>query len=304
MASPFPPSPPGTGVLPPSQAIVPRLVPGGAGASWWASGWRLFARSVPTWFGIALAYLAISVALGKIPFIGAAAEWLLTPVFLGGIMLGCDALQRGERLRFSHLFDGFGSQHFVPLLLVGVFNLGLTLLAFLVGVVVIASGIEVSGSVSFGSLATDPSRILRTFGLASFVMVAVAMLVLAGIAMANWFAPALIVLRDARPGAAMLASLRSCLRNWLPFLAYGAIGIGISIVASLAFVALTGMIGFGTVLAIIDGTASWASIGLGLALLAGVYLAFLIVIATVIAGSTYAGYRDTLAAEPPPPVAP
>ena len=286
-------------IVPP---IVTRVAPAGAGLAWWASGWRLFTRSIAMWFGIVLVYVALSVLMSKVPFIGGAAEWLLTPVFLGGIMLGFDALQRGQPVRFAHLFDGFKQQHFVSLLLVGVFNIVLTVAAILFGVVAIASGIDLSGSLSIGSLAADPLQMLRAFGLVSFLAIALGLLVLAVIAMANWFAPSLIVLRNARPLEAMLTSFRACMRNWAPFLVYGVIGIGISVAASLAFVVLTGLLGFSTVLALLDGTASWSSIGVELMSLGAVYVAFLIVIAVVVSGSTYAGYRDTLAADDAPPV--
>ena len=42
-----------------------------------------------------------------IPFVGFVAVYLLTPVLLGGVMLGCAELERGETIEVSHLFAGF-----------------------------------------------------------------------------------------------------------------------------------------------------------------------------------------------------
>jgi len=264
----------------------------------------MFTAHFATWLGIALAYIAISLLLSRLGYVGNAAEWLLTPVFIGGIMLGCDAARRGERLRFSHLFDGFRRQHFVPLLLVGVFDLALTFVALVVGIAAGAGGIDISGSSNAFNVASDPLQALRAYGFMIFLLTALALVVAAVIAMANWFAPALIVLQDARAAQAMLASFRALLRNWAPFLVYGVIGIGFAIAASLAFVVLTALIGFGTIIAVIEGTAGWESIGVGLASIGAAFIAFLIVIAMVTFGSTYAGYRDTFAPEasaPEPP---
>jgi len=261
----------------------------------------MFAAHFAMWLGIALAYVAISALLNKLGYLGSAAEWLLTPVFLGGIMLGFDAVRRGEPLRFSHLFDGFRRQHFVPLLLVGVFNLVLTFIALVVGVAAVASGIDLSASSDLFSIASDPLQVLRAYGLTVFLLIVLALIVATVIAMANWFAPALIVLHEAQPAQAMLASFGALMRNWAAFLVYGAIGIGISVAASIGFVVISALIGFGTIIAIVDGTAGWESIGGGLAALGAAFFTFLIVIAMVTFGSTYSGYRDTLAADASPP---
>jgi hypothetical protein len=56
-------------------------------------------------------------------------------VFVGGVMLGCHALDRDAPLRVAHLFEGFQGAHFVPLLIIGVANIAITF-----GIVVIAAG--------------------------------------------------------------------------------------------------------------------------------------------------------------------
>ena len=46
---------------------------------------------------------------------------------MGGLMMGCRALDRGEPLRVSHLFEGFQGAHFVPLMIIGAVNIALVL---------------------------------------------------------------------------------------------------------------------------------------------------------------------------------
>ncbi len=297
MATPLPSTPQPDAASAIGGRIEPRVANAGAGATWWAAGWRLFARNVFTWFGVAIVYAVAMWLLGRLPMIGDAATWLLSPVFVGGIMAGCDALQRGERLRVSHLFEGFKRQHFVPLLLVGVFNLLVILAAVVIGMVAIVSALGTSDFESISHAAADPMQLILDFGFASALIGVVALIAGTMITMANWFAPALVVLREVRPAAAMLASFRACLRNWAAFLVYGAIGIVIIVPVCIAFIGLAFAAGFGTLIAILDGTAGMESVGAGLGLLGVAYLAGLIVLGVVASASSYASYRDTLAEE-------
>ncbi len=271
---------------------VSSVAAAGAGATWWAEGWRLFARSVGIWFAIAVVYCALMYLLGKIPLIGDAATWLLSPVFIGGVMLGCNALKGGERLRVSHLFDGFRPQHFVPLLLIGVFNVVMIVISVIIGAVALVSSLGLTSIVDIGRLAADPMQLLLDFGIASVLLAVLALIVGAVITMANWFAPTLVVLRDARPLEAMVASFRACMRNWAAFLVYGLIGAVILVAICIAFLGLAFAAGFPTLLAILGGTASLASVGIGFGLLGLVYLLALFVIGVVASASSYASYRD------------
>ena len=64
--------------------------------------------------------------------------------------------------------------------------------------------------------------------------------------MALWFAPALVVFHDVQPMAAMKASFFACLKNIVPFLVYGLIGLLLLIVALIPFG--LGLLVFGPVL--------------------------------------------------------
>ena len=296
MASPFTPQPQASAQVIANAPIKSRVAAAGAGATWWTEGWRIFRSHFGTWIGIVFAYFVVSLLLNAVPHIGAVAEWLLTPVFIGGIMLGCDALQRGQPLRLSHLFDGFKGPHFVPLLRVALCNLAL-----------LPAGRRRRrrrarrsrhvGPRNFANLATDRLADVDTLGSPTSFSSPSRRRFFTVIAMANWFAPALIVLRNAKPIAAMTASLRACMRNWLPFLVYGVIGIVIAIAVMAAFAALSGMLGFEAIMAIIDGNGDTGAFTFATGVLGAILAAIAAVVAAVIFGSTYASYRDTLAAD-------
>jgi hypothetical protein len=295
MSSPLPPLPQAGAAQPARGLIEPRVVAPGAGATWWIEGWRTFTAQIGTWIGIVILYIVISMLLSRVPYIGGVAQWLLTPVFIGGIMLGCNALDRGERLRVSHLFDGFKGAHFTSLLIVGVFNIVLTAAAVVVAVVIIAASVGLSSMMNLDQLADDPWKMLGEFGLVAFLLVLLMLVVVAVIAMANWFAPSLIVLREARPLEAMVLSFRASLRNWVPFLVYGVIGVGIVVAVGCVFVVLAGVIGFGAFMAVFSEGVNWGSMLFGIVALVLLYVACAVVVTPVIFGSAYAGYRDTLA---------
>ena len=91
-------------------APPPRLLPAGAGAAWWGESWRIFCAAPLPWLGILVVFVVISIAFSFVPIVGHAIYVVLTPVFAGGVMLGCHALARGERLTVGHLFEGFRSR--------------------------------------------------------------------------------------------------------------------------------------------------------------------------------------------------
>lgn len=260
MATPMPPqtalTAPPTG--PAGPAPEPRTLPAGYGAAWWGEGWRVFAAAPGTWVALILILLVLMFLMVLVPIIGGLAQSLLLPVFGGGVMLGCHALARGEPLRISHLFDGFGSGRFGALVIIGLVMLAASIVLGLICLAVIFATIGIAGLTALASM-TDPTQInmstLMSLGFSFLLVVLIGLIGTSLIAMAYWFAPALVVLNGEEPIAAMRSSFRACLRNIVPFLIYGLIYIGLAIVATIP-------------------------LGLGW-----------LVLAPMIAGSCYAGWR-------------
>lgn len=196
----------------------------GRGIAWWSEGWSLFREATGLWIGIGVVLIIINVVLGMIPLVGQIATYLLIPVFGGGLMLGCYALDNGEGLSFGHLFAGF-QNNFGQLALVGL----LYMLGFVaIGIIIFAiSGAGVAMAMFKGG---------HGGGIAlSTIMGGVLLGVALGIplAMAMWFAPALVALHDVPAARAMKLSFQGCWRNMMPFLIYGIVFIVLAVIATI-----------------------------------------------------------------------
>jgi len=219
-----------------------KTVPIGRGLDWITEGFALFRLNPLIWIVNLVIFIAVLVLLSLVPLVGAIAGIVLQPVLVGGLLLGCQALAQGQALRIEHLFDGF-RQNPQPLLMVGVFSGAAYALAGLL-VFLIAGG--VLGLSVLGGLAEQPAFAMGGAMLGFVLSGLIGLALSVPIAMATWFAPALVVF-DNRPALdAMQASFSACLRNMLPFLLYGIVAL---VLAALAMIpAGLGMLVLGPVL--------------------------------------------------------
>jgi uncharacterized membrane protein len=207
----------------------PNRATAGQGSAWWSGGWELFREATGLWIGISVAFIVFTVLLSKIPFVGSLTNSLLMPVLSGGLMLGCRSLDSGEGLSFGHLFLGF-RKNTGQLVLVGVL--------YLVGMIVIGLGILLlvfAGGMGGALKGGADMKALMSGGHLLIILlgILVAMVLFIPLAMANWFAPALVVFHDLSAMEAMKLSLKGCWRNNMPFLVYGIVGIFLAIAASI-----------------------------------------------------------------------
>jgi uncharacterized membrane protein len=203
----------------------------GNGWSWISDAWALFEGNRAVALGIFIIFAVLSVLPSLVPIIGPLAVYLLMPVLSGGIMLGCDALRRGEKLEIGHLFAGF-SKNTGRLVGVGVFVLVSFVAIF--ALVFLIFGAGMLGIFTGGMVGEQPNpEQLGAIGLT----LAVAVLVVLGLSipvyMALWFAPSLIVLNDMQLGAALKASFFGCLKNILPFFVWSLVFLVLAILASM-----------------------------------------------------------------------
>jgi len=219
------------------NAVIPsvasRGVDAGRGASWWSEAWRLFVPGVGPWLLIVVILLVLQVVLQFIPLVGPLANSVLFPVLAGGLMLGCRAVDRGEPLKVNHLFAGF-SAHAGALLMVGLIYTALLAAATLIiaGILLVAFGASIFEQLfalqNSASIGPALGRMLYVVMIGALLFLALTLPLI----MAVWFAPALVVLRGSEPWAAMKLSFSGCLKNVVPFLVYGLIGILLAVVAS------------------------------------------------------------------------
>ena len=202
-----------------------RTVGGGRGWDWIVEAFALFRLQPGMWILIMLLAGILFIAIGVIPILGSLASTLLFPIFGAGLMLGCKALDQGGTLELAHLFAGF-KQRTGDLVMVGVFNLVCgAIIAFAVAAVV---GGGVFMAVMRGGL---PGAGISILSMLIAVLLAAALVV--PLSMAIWFAPALIILNELAPIAALKASFNVCLRNWLPFLVYGVVVLVLCLLAAI-----------------------------------------------------------------------
>lgn len=180
----------------------------GTGFNWFTDAIALLRENFLMWVGIGLAFLLIISALSAIPVIGFIFS-LMTPIFIGGIMQGSAAQERGEELKFEHLFAGFKT-HLQPLIVLS--------LLYVVGIIMVFIPSVVISLLFFAS-----KSILNFNSLSLGMIVAIvlpALLLMIALTFAMWCAPALIVLHDLSAISAMKKSFKGCMANLMPMLVY------------------------------------------------------------------------------------
>jgi hypothetical protein len=214
-----------------ASAVAARSVPAGRGWDWILEAWTLTAGYRALFVGLVVAFMALAIVGTLVPVVGSIVMGLFTPVLQAGLILGCDALHRGEPLKVDHLFAGF-QRHTGKLVMLG----GLSVIA---GLVMLLIGAAIVGPQALGPLLSGippaPDQMLDMFmrmALAALVVIALSL----PFYMAVWFAVPLIALRGIEVGAAMSASFNACLTNMMPFLVWSLAILGLAIVPFLPFV--------------------------------------------------------------------
>ncbi len=222
-----------TSQRPPPAAIEVRSVDVDRGLTWLSEGWRLFIPAVGPWLLIVVVGFVLNLVLAFIPILGSLASHLLYPVLMGGLMLGCRAVDRGEPLTVAHLFAGFGPKA-GSLLLVAVIYMGVTIaiLCLVAAIMVAFFGVAVLSHLWTGRESLSSIAALGGIALMLAVGSLLFLLFYIPLIMAVWFAPALIVLRGVAPWDAMKLSFSGSIQNILPSLIYSIAWIFLAIVAS------------------------------------------------------------------------
>jgi uncharacterized membrane protein len=210
-----------------------RRVDAGRGLAWMGEAWQMFKDAPGSWVACFLIFLLIMFVLAIIPLLGNIAGALLSPVLIGGIMIGCRELARSEELTVAHLFAGFKEKS-GPLLTLGLMEFAISLVVMLVAAAII---FVTAGAMFLGVLMGQSLEVGATlepgFLLGAVVLMLVVIALFIPVSMAVWFAPALVALDGVEPLTALKWSFFACLKNIWSFFVYGLVMLGLAIVATI-----------------------------------------------------------------------
>jgi hypothetical protein len=206
-----------------------RNVDTGRGVNWLTEGYsRYVSKDFGGWIGAIVVLILIYIVLGFIPLIGSLAANLLAPVFTAGLMLGAQGQDRGEGFSVNCLFSAFGDAT-SKLVLVGVIYMGAILAIILVSLMLVGGSMA-----AFGGFGGDESAVSMFNNPGAYLLpLLVVALLIVPMAMAFWFAPALIILNGMSTTDAMKESFGGCLKNIMPFLVYGLVVLVLSFIAAI-----------------------------------------------------------------------
>jgi hypothetical protein len=192
--------------------------PASHGLKWLMQGFVLLRRNFFVWVLFVLLLWGMVFVASRVPFTGLLLA-LFTPVFLGGLMIGCRALEKGEELEIAHFFAGFRNNTFNLITLGGFYLIGNVVIA---GLMYAMGGGAIQQIVAGQAQNVDPAILMQTIG-PVLIALLVGMALSVPLTMAMWFAPLLVVFRNEKAAPALRYSFLACLRNTLPFLVYGLI---------------------------------------------------------------------------------
>ena len=160
---------------------------------------------------------------------------LLTPVFIGGLLLGCRDIANNGNLEINHLFSGFKNDLGNLVVLGLIYTLGSI---FIIMSMVLVAFVSVGLDFFINIINGDSNFIFEDFYNSEYItslliILLIGLIFYVPLLMAFWFAPALIILDGQNPMESIKNSFIGCLKNTIPFLVYGLVGLILSVFATI-----------------------------------------------------------------------
>lgn len=210
-----------------------RIVDAGRALNWFQDGFALFRREPLVWIVQVVVFIAVVMVLSLVPLAGQFVATLLSSVFAAGFLWTCEQGSKGQPMKIDHLFEGF-RRSTSPLLVVGAIYAVGTMIAGAVSAMLVLGAGAGLGAVADG-MGDDGAMAMGAAMLMPMLVLLVALLLSLPLAMAIWFAPALVLFDGVAPMEAMKLSFIACCKNWLVLLAYGVIFLVLALLASIPF---------------------------------------------------------------------
>lgn len=195
-----------------------QAVPSGNGILWLKQAITLFTKKPAAWLATAFVFLITLLILSSIPYLNAG-SFIITPIFIGGLMFGCQQLKTKNHFHFNYLFSGF-NQHLHQLGVIGILYLLATIIAWFLTLQIVdylGHSLYKPDVENLLQNKEEISKYVQSLVLPMTIM----LLFLLPIYMGLWFSPALVILRDEPALNAIKKSLSACKANMLPFLIFG-----------------------------------------------------------------------------------
>lgn len=209
---------------------IPRKVAARQGLRWVNEGFRLY-RQNPLLLSAAFGLLfGIVAAANLIPVVGSVLSELISPLMVAGFMAAYRTLDRNDTLQWPHFLAGVQGPWLALIVIGAVQLLGMLVISQLM----LRMGFDAQ-AVMVAARKGDQVALQNALNLAMPAVVT-GMGLFIPLIMSTWFAPALILFGNARPGQALLISLRAVLRNILPVAVNGvALGMVLFVAALIPF---------------------------------------------------------------------
>ena len=200
----------------------PRKTPFGYGWKWVKEGFGFFKQSPLFWIINIVLYFIIIMLLSILPIVSIFAS-ILNPVFTAGLLYGTHELDQGRPLTVGHLFEGFRRNTGSLFAVGGLYLLGIIVIMIITAGVAFATG----GLDAFTRVAMQQGEVAPQADVLSNLLLPglIYLALIIPLVMAVWFAPVLVILHDMNAIEAMKRSFSGCLKNMLPYLLFGIIGL-------------------------------------------------------------------------------
>jgi len=195
-------------------------LPASRGAGWLRESFRFFRAAPMQWMGLCSGWIAITLALIIVPFVGGVIANVLQPVFFASFAIAAWRQAAGERLVMGDLFSGF-RRNWRALAVVGtvllVAEISIFALMAWMGLPMLPGG--EGGSVTVGEYVEmfEGKEWILALGFLATVVVKGAL----------WFAPPLIAFHGMNAGHAMRWSAYAAVENLGTMMVYGASLMGL-----------------------------------------------------------------------------
>lgn len=207
-----------------------RQVDAKQGWQWIVTGFYIFRQIPLMWILLCTTLLLIAVTLSLIPMAGQFIFTLLSPVFLAGLMIGCRALEQGEKLEIAHLLAGFRNTPGPLITIGGIYLVGQVLI---LGLFMLVGG-DVLMDLLIDGKRVDENELKSVSGnMLSASLVGLSLSV--PLMMATWFAPLLVIFNGMAAVDAMRLSFVACLKNIIAFQIYGITLVALIILATMPY---------------------------------------------------------------------